>query len=144
MKKALIVLSVVIFLLPVFGSQATVLNRVQAEEMIETVATSTPEMLDVPALIKHYASQYKVSAKLMLSIVTCETAGTFDPSIQSYVKAKGPNGREDSWGLSQIHLPSWPKITREQAQDPHFALNFLAEKLSKGQAYLWSCYNNSL
>lgn len=47
----------------------------------------------------------------------------------------------NSFGLVQIYLPAWKgKITKEQALDPEFAVDFLAEKLSKGQGNLWTCY----
>jgi len=70
--------------------------------------------------------------------IDCETAGTWNPKIQSeYVK---DGVREDSWGLAQIHLPSWPEVTRDQAQDPYFAIDFLVEKWKLGQQTKWSCY----
>lgn len=34
---------------------------------------------------------------------------------------------EESYGLAQIHLPSHPNISREQAMDAYFALDFLVE-----------------
>jgi hypothetical protein len=39
-------------------------------------------------------------------------------SVKSYLP-------EESYGLSQIHVPSHPHITPEQALDPYFALDFL-------------------
>lgn len=66
----------------------------------------------------------------MREIIHCESSG--NPN------AIGDNGQ--SYGLAQIHLPSWPDISKEQALDPEFAINFLAEKLSKNQGYLWTCW----
>lgn len=74
--------------------------------------------------------EYGVSSELMRKIIHCESS--FNPL------AVGDNGY--SFGLVQIHLPSHPQVTREQALDPEFAVTFLADKLSKNQGYLWTCY----
>lgn len=41
-------------------------------------------------------------------------------------------------GLVQITECWWPKVTDEQADDPDFALDFLAKWLAKGHCKLWS------
>jgi len=93
----------------------------------------------VRAKIAHYSKKHGVSEELVYSIVSCETADTFDPLIQSY--ATYPNGeREKSFGLAQIHLPAHPAITKEMAQNPDFALEFLTSNLAKGRGSMWSCY----
>lgn len=78
----------------------------------------------------------------MKKIVACETGHKYnDPAIQSNVIVDGV--REESYGYAQIHLPSWTTkeiVTYEQAIDPDFAMNFLAEKMSQGLSRLWSCY----
>ena len=54
--------------------------------------------------------------------------------------------REDSWGFSQWHMPSGNKkkdgtlITKEEAQNPHIALDTMAWYFSEGFATKWSCY----
>ena len=45
-----------------------------------------------------------------------------------------------SFGLVQIHIPSNPSITKEQALDPTFALNFITDKFIQGHQKMWSCY----
>lgn len=52
--------------------------------------------------------------------------------------AVGDNGF--SFGLVQIHLPSNSFITKEQALDPTFALNFITDKFIQGRQKMWSCY----
>lgn len=84
----------------------------------------------IDELIVQKASEYQVSEALMREIIHCESSG--NPN------AIGDNGQ--SFGLVQIHLPSWPDISEEQALNPDFATTFLAEKLSKGQGYLWTCH----
>lgn len=97
--------------------------------------------------IHYYADKYNVSFDKMYRVVECETAGTFNPQIQSQVKynfsspqrgiVKGE--QEKSYGLSQIHLPDHPSVSLRQATDIDFSLNFLAENLSKGKDRWWSC-----
>ena len=84
----------------------------------------------------------------MNAIVGCETGYTYDPSIQSkhvYTATNAPRGykagdREQSYGLAQIHVPVHP-VTIKEATDPEFAIDFLARKVSQGQAYIWTCYH---
>lgn len=53
-------------------------------------------------------------------------------------KAVGDNGT--SFGLVQIHLPSHPSITREQAEDPVFALNYIVDAFLRGEERQWTCW----
>lgn len=99
-----------------------------------------PERTYIEERIAFYAEKYGVSYADMHRVVSCETAGTFDPKIQSYVPdSSGPGGREDSWGLAQIHLPAH-NVTREQAQDMEFALNFMAKHFARGEHRMWTCW----
>jgi soluble lytic murein transglycosylase-like protein len=87
--------------------------------------------LTTDELIHEASLNYGVSEALMRRIIACES--TFNPN------AIGDGGY--SFGLVQIHLPSWRgTITKEQALDPVFAVDFLAQKLSTGQGRLWTCY----
>lgn len=76
------------------------------------------------------AAKYNVSPSLMKKVIFCESS--YNP------KAVGDGGT--SFGLSQIHTPAWPNITKEQAFDEDFAIEFMAEKFSKNKQNLWSCY----
>lgn len=98
---------------------------------------STPEE-DTIAAVTAAAAAYRVSAHEMIETIRCETGNTFDPGLQSYVVRNGE--REDSWGLAQIHLPSHPEITRDDATDPTFAINFMASEFSKGNQWKWACW----
>lgn len=53
-------------------------------------------------------------------------------------KAIGDNGT--SFGLVQIHLIAHPDITKTQALDPAFAVDFLAHQIALGNGHIWSCY----
>jgi hypothetical protein len=81
----------------------------------------------------------------MEAIIGCESG--WDTAIQSkhtYQERNVPKGyevgdREQSFGLVQIHLPAHPSISKEQAKDPEFALEFLAKNLAAGKAGMWTC-----
>ena len=114
---------------------------VHAEEEPKTILLQvkvnwTPERIDQE--IENQAQKYGVSAEVMRRVIKCESTGS--TTIQSYHRR--PDGsREQSFGLSQIHLPDWPDVTREEAIDPQFAITFMAERFSEGREELWSCYN---
>lgn len=81
------------------------------------------------------AKEYGVSESLMLCLINHENK-EWNPTLQSYVIYRGV--REDSWGLSQIHIPSNPSVSRQEAQDPKFAIDFMASKLRQGRASMWN------
>lgn len=92
--------------------------------------------------IKDYAHYIARAEGLHIGafIATIECESKFR-SVQSYVpNPNGPNGREDSWGIAQIHLPSHPEITREQALDPVFSINWMRDEWLKGNEWKWTCY----
>ena len=101
---------------------------------------------EIIAKIKLYSDKYNVPFKRMYNTIKCETAGTFDPMIQSQVKYNFNSAKrgivkgtlEESYGLSQIHLPDHPKVSLEQATDIDFALNFMAREYSLGHD-IWYC-----
>lgn len=84
----------------------------------------------VPELVQHFASQYNVSAEKMLATMKCES------SLNIY--AEGDN--HTSFGISQIHLPAHPEVTKEQAFNPVFASEFMAKEFARGHQRIWSCY----
>lgn len=103
--------------------------------LIGTMIDWTPDRIDKE--IVNQAEKYGVSAEVMREVVNCESNGS--TTIQS--RHKRPDGtQEQSFGLVQIYLPAHPHVTKEQAQDPEFALKFLAKGLSQGQGGMWTCY----
>lgn len=96
--------------------------------------------------MKDKAREYKVNAQTMLAVIGCESQYQIDiQSHHTYHEGNVPKGysvgdREQSFGLVQIHLPVHPNITKEQAIDPEFAVDFLAKNLSAGRGGMWSCY----
>ena len=91
---------------------------------------TSPPKPTLDQLITFYSLKYNVKESVMRKVISCES---------SYkIKAVGDGGK--SFGLVQIHLPSHPYVTKEQAFDPDFALNFLASNLAKGKGKMWTCY----
>ena len=45
-----------------------------------------------------------------------------------------------SWGVVMIHLPDHPDITKEQALDPNFSVDFLAKSIRIGRGNWWTCF----
>ncbi len=85
------------------------------------------------AKITFYANQYGVSAEQMYQTIACESS--FRPLVDT-----GDGGQ--SVGLVQINLPKHPKITREQALDPDFAIDYMAFEFATGHAHWWTCWRN--
>ena len=108
------------------------------EILIEARVEWTPERIERE--YREAAARHNIQFEPMWQTVLCENT-RLEPGLQSWhPDPTGPNGQEDSWGISQIHLPSWPHITRSQAKDPAFSAEFMAEKFAAGSAYLWTCY----
>ena len=91
------------------------------------------------SLAKKYGELHGVSSALLMRVMDCEVGGNYhNPEVQSKHMWKGE--RERSFGYVQIHQDSHPHITYEQATDPEFAVNFLAENISKGKGNMWTCF----
>lgn len=123
--KLVSTLLLVVALFTTAGAEA-----VTAPSVNLTAPIVPPKPLTLKEKSDKYAKQYNVNAELMSAVVKCES--TFNPD------AIGDYG--NSFGLVQIHLPSHPTITKEQAYDPDFALDFLAKNLAKGKGNMWTCY----
>ena len=97
------------------------------EAQLNTRIFTKEELIDITYGI---ADEHSVSRETMQKVVECESNYVVD--------AVGDHGY--SHGLVQIHSPSHPSVTLEQANNPHYALTFLAEHLKMGKGYLWTCY----
>lgn len=105
-------------------------------------APITPQITIIKStsdLIQEYSVKYNVSAYLMSKVVQCESHGVNGQS--EFLDPTGPNGREDSWGIVQIHLPAHPEVTKDEALDREFSIEWMAKKFSEGQSNIWSCYD---
>lgn len=110
-------------------------------EQAEIKPLTPRELVDVKA------KEYGVNRETMIAIINCENRywKPDQQSLHTYKTDRPELGvkagdRELSFGLVQIHLPSHPNITYDQAIDPEFAIEFLASNLAKGKGRMWSCY----
>jgi hypothetical protein len=81
--------------------------------------------------------RYDISEKdieTILRVLKCESSFV---SEQSRIYKNGV--REPSFGIAQIHLPSHPDVTKEQALDEEFSIHWTAKKWVGGFRS-WSCY----
>jgi hypothetical protein len=81
-------------------------------------------------VIVEVARLYDIDEIRFLATAKCESS--LNPS------AVGDGG--DSFGIFQIHLPSHPTVTAEEALDAVWAIQWSAEKF-KTDPTIWVCYN---
>ncbi len=115
----------------------TTVQPIQAQapepKIIEVLSLSTKD--DMVEFVKSKAQEYNVSSSLMICLINHENRN-WEPTLQSGIIKNGV--REKSFGLSQIHLPSHPSISLDEATNPIFAIDFMASEINKGRAWQWS------
>lgn len=85
---------------------------------------------DYEAYARYEAKVEGVNADHLVATLRCE----------SHFKAGAIGDHGKSYGLAQIHLPDHPKVTREQALDGYWAIDFTIQAFLDGDANLWSCW----
>jgi hypothetical protein len=58
-----------------------------------------------------------------------------------FVSQQSAIPNEPSFGLAQIHLPSHPNVTKEQAMDAYFSIDYMIELYKKEGARPWFGYS---
>lgn len=101
-------------------------------------AASLPQQLEFSTttaedIVRAYAVRYGVSGDEMWQTILCE-----DRTLDT--KARGDKGL--ARGLAQIRSDYHPEVTDAQADDPFFAIEFMAQYFAKGKQSQWSCWNN--
>ena len=91
----------------------------------------------IAELVSVYSTKYGVNPTKVLETVRCESRFK---NVQSGIVSNG--NREDSWGIAQIHLPSNLTISKQQALQPEFAIEWMVKQFSLGKAKKWSCYRS--
>ncbi len=105
---------------------------VQPIEVVPIYGHETPELIDY---LVRTAEAADVDPTEVRTIIYCESEWG---NVQSKYMKNGK--REDSHGLAQIHLPSHPEVTRAEAYDPHYAIDFIVEHVKRGK-YIWYAYD---
>lgn len=95
-----------------------------------TVPPAPPSKQELVTLATTIARARHLNVDHFLKTIACES--NWD------AQALGDSGQ--SHGLVQIYAPAHPTITIEQANDPSFALQFMANEWSKDNAAIWSCW----
>ena len=113
-------------------AHAEEIEEVEKPVVIEEVIVWDKARIDRE--IEEQAAKYGTSAATLKRIVKCESGYVTDIQSNHVLKY----GREQSFGLAQIHLPSHPDISYEQAIDPEFAIAYLAKHYAQGTDK-WSC-----
>lgn len=102
-----------------------IVNNTQAEEV------KKPET--IREKISFYSKMYGVSQYQVYRTIQCESGFR---NIQSGIIKNGV--REDSWGLAQINLHYHPSVSRLQALDQDFAIEWMAKHFN---TVTWHGYN---
>lgn len=58
-------------------------------------------------------------------------------NVQSDVIA-ADGAREESYGVCQINLPSHPEVSKDEAMDPAFCIEWTAAQFAAGNASMWT------
>ncbi len=121
--------------------------KLVAEDVVESPCYYNQSNKEcVKNLVVVYAKKYHVSAKKMMQTLSNEN-DTFDFNRQSDCIYKKGNkwkmkagSREQSYGIAMIHLPDHPDITKKEATDPVFAVEFMAKQFAMGNQHQWMGY----
>jgi len=109
---------------------AVLFLAVSAQAQIVEAPLAPPEPPTVKELVTLKAKEYKVSETLLTKVIQCES---------SFVtNARGDNNH--SRGLVQIHNLYHPDVSDEQADNPEFAIDFLAKNIALGKGSMWTCH----
>lgn len=114
-------------------------KKPQEHKPVDIIRLYPNEPMEYTRLIEEKARFYGADPAKMRATIECETAGTWDTTIQSYARYKGGT-REKSYGLSQIHLPAHPHVSHKEATTPEYAITFMAQHFGENNAQIWSCY----
>lgn len=98
--------------------------------MAGTVSPLAYTVDTAPLIIEAYAVKYGVPAQPIIDTLRCESR--FNSDIV------GDHGT--SYGVAQIHLPAHQDVTKEEALNPFFAIDWTAQQFKAGNAHIWSCY----
>lgn len=100
------------------------------ERALKEIPHKADETKEVITRIYTEAPKYELNPDWIAHTIYCESMFY---NIQSGIVVEGV--REPSYGLAQIHLPSHPEVTVEQALDPLFSVDWMMEHWSDEKWY---------
>lgn len=120
------------------------------------VVTDTPAMKPYPALkadpeqAEKYKNELRAISKAkglsegkmreIEGVIGGDGVNKLCPNGESGWHPDAVGDKGTSFGLVQIHLPAHPHITKEQALNPTFALNFIVDEFLLGHERKWTCW----
>ena len=131
MKLSKIIIKLAIFIAVVASTSFISIARADAPTVPPKTSWTIGEVRD---LADYYASQYGVSHETMRTVISAESQFQWDLS--------GDHGT--SFGACQIHLPAHPDITKEQALNPDFCLDWTAKNISAGNGRMWTAFRTCI
>ena len=97
--------------------------------------------VDNPEHWRDYAYYIALKEQLnvgeFLAVIECESS--FQNVQSGFVK---DGKREESYGIVQIHIPSH-SVSKEQALNPFFSINWMRDKWLEGKKGIWSCWHTA-
>lgn len=96
-----------------------------AELPIPIYASSTAESIIVATAI-----HYGISGKEFLGTLQCESG----------LNKNAVGDHDTSFGVAQIHLPAHKDISKEQALDPMWAIDWSARQFAAHNEKIWTCW----
>ena len=97
---------------------------------IAEAAQTPPQVVDIGTLATQIAEEHHLNVDHFKTVVNCES--------QWNITAVGDGGL--AHGLVQIRSDYHPDVTIQEADDPTFALEFMANAWENGQQSQWSCW----
>ena len=94
------------------------------------VVYTSAQNATIDDIIAYNSSKYDVPARELIHIINCESGGKRS--------AHHLSPKEDSWGVVQINLKAHPNITKQQATDPNFSVDYLAKNIKRHKSW-WTC-----
>ena len=110
-------------------------GQTQIESAIEDIPHESPDTTDVIKYIYNRAQEAGLDGDAIAHTIYCESMFY---NIQSGIVRNGV--QEPSFGLAQIHLPSHPNVTVEQAMNPYFAVDFI---IAHWDGDIWHGYDRA-
>ena len=124
MTRFLVVGLLLALLAAVLVSPAHAQAPVSPKRVVESVLT-------INEMITQSAIKYGVSRQILASVIKCESK--FNPLAVS---------KTADYGVAQIHLSAHPTITKSQAFNPKWSIDWMAHEFSLGHQSAWTCWRN--
>lgn len=148
MKSIHFIFWMIVFALLVFFTGPKTTYPVGVEAMNREQFTAWKELtFPKPLTVREFAHKMAVdhgqNPKVFMDVISCESGWQEDiQSKHRYTSNKwAPAGtQEQSFGIVQIHLPAHQTITKEQALDPYWSIEWMAQQWQAGNQRWWSCY----